>query len=343
VTDASLVRPSGRRRRPGPWLLAALVLAAAALPGGLAAAHAVRLAPEVGVAHPLAAATNFTVNLTDAPSYTPRYLNATAGGALTVSVFLNNTGSIAHTFTVAAQSGVVLNRSWTPQQLDAYFVANGSLVNKNVSGGSSVTVSFVLNASTSFRSFEFVSTIPYQFQAGMWGFLNITPAGPTLVLSDNTTNNFQFVPNVLSGGPTVHTGATFDVLVTNLGSLSHTFTVYSQPNVTLTSLGSLAKHPPLVNRTINASANVWANFTVSAVGVYEYVCTVSGHFTAGMFGFLYVGVPVPPPPPAPSTAIVEVPILVGSALLLGVGLVLAVASALAGRFPKKPTSGEHHP
>ena len=347
MTGAPRLRPTGGWRRPGPWLLASLVLAAASVPGGLAAAHLVSTAPLVGVGHPLATNVSASVNLTDAPSYSPRYVNATVSDGANVSVHLDNVGAIAHTFTVvnSNQSGVVLNRSWSPQALAAYFGTYGWLENVNVSGGSSAWANFTVPSATTFQSFEFVSTIPYQFQAGMWGFLNLTAAGPTLTLSENTTNAFSFVPNALSAGPSVHGSVTFHVLVTNEGSLSHTFTVAAEPNVTLTTIGYFASHPPLVNVSVPDSpgGSVWANFTAPAVGVYEYVCTVPGHFTQGMYGFLYVGVPVPPPPASPSTAIVSVPILAGSAVLLGIGLVLALVSTYGGRFPKRPTSSEHHP
>ena len=345
MTGAPRLRPSGGWRRPGPWLLASIVLAAAAVPGGLAAARLVPAAPAVGVGHPEVTSVSFSVNLTDAPAYSPRHLNATVSGGASVSVHLDNLGSLAHTFTVvnSTQSGVVLNRSWTPQQLQAYFTANGSLANVNVSGGSSAWANFTVPAATSFQSFEFVSTIPYQFQAGMWGFLNLTSSGATVMLTENTTNSFAFVPNALSAGPTVHAAVTLHVLVTNQGSLSHTFTVAAQSNVTLTTIGYFASHPPLVNVSVPDSpgGSVWANFTVPGVGVYEYVCTVPGHFTQGMYGFLYVGVPVPPPPPSPSTAIVSVPVLAGSAVLLGIGLALAAVSSYAGRFPKKPATPGH--
>ncbi len=352
MTDASHRRPAVGWRRPGPWVLAGLLLAAISLPGGLAAAHVVRVAPEVGVARPLVApatTTNYSeaVNLTDQPAFAPRSLNATVNGTVQVSIALDNNGSLAHTFTVvnASQAGVVLNRSWTPEELDAYFAANGSLANVNVSGGHHAFANFSLPANSSFRSFEFVSIVPYQFQAGMWGFLNLTPAGPTLMLSENTTTTLQFVPNVLSAGPSVHGSVTLHVLVTNEGDLSHTFTVVAQSNVTLTTITYFASHTPLVNVSVPASAGgtVWANFTVPGIGVYEYACTVQGHFQNGMYGFLYVGVPVPPPPPTPSTAIVAVPVLLGSAALLGVGAVFAVGSALTGRFPKRPPAGEHPP
>ena len=292
------------------------------------------------LARPLARGIGFSVNLTDAPTYAPRYLNAAVSGAVNVSVRLRNTGAIAHTFTVenASQAGVILNRSWTPENLTAYFATHPPLENVSVPAGLSAWANFSLNASTTFRSFEFVSTIPYQFQAGMWGFLNLTPTGSTLVLSVSTTDLLQFQPDTLSAGPSVQVPVTLDILVTNLGNLSHTFTVSSQPNVTVTSLASFATHPPLANVTVPAGPGqyVWANFTVPAVGVYEFVCMADEHFEAGMFGFLYVGVPVAALPPSPSTAILWIPVLVGSAVLLGLGLSLALVASFIGRFPRKP-------
>jgi uncharacterized cupredoxin-like copper-binding protein len=346
VTDAPSAHPSGGWRRPGPWLLAGLVLAAVSLPGGLAAAHLVHVGPGVGYGHAASGTANLTVNLTDAPAYSPRILHASASGSLTVSIELRNVGTLAHTFTLEnlSQAGVPLNRSWTPPQLKQFFATNGSLANVNVTANKTAYANFSLPASTAIRSFEFASTIPYQFQAGMWGFLNVTPLGPTYSLQDNTTNSLSFVPNVLStpAGATITGPVTFHVLVTNLGSLSHTFTVAAERNTTLTNLGPLNSHTPLVNVSINSSGEAVAKFTVPGVGVYEYVCTIAGHFAGGMFGFLYVGVPVPAPPPSPSTAIVAVPVLAGSAVLLGIGLVLALGSAYVGRVPRRPGPGGPH-
>jgi uncharacterized cupredoxin-like copper-binding protein len=347
VNDPPRRRPPGFARRPGPWLLASLVLAAAALPGGLAAAHVLRVAPEVGWAHPLASSANFSVNFTDAPSYTPRYLSAVVNGTVSVSVHLHNNGSLAHTFTVvnSNQSGVVLNRSWTPSQLDAYFAANGTLAAVNLTAGQSGWANLSLASSATFRSFEFVSTIPYQFQAGMWGFLNLTPTGPTLLLTDNTTNTPAFVPNVLATGTTVHGVVNLHVHLINQGDVTHTFTVSSQVNTSFTSLAEFDTYGQLANVIVPGSAplSAWANFTVTTPGFYEYVCTESGHFAAGMFGFLYVEVSPPSPPSPPSTALVEVPVLVGSAVLLGIGLVLALGSAYAGRFPRRRAPPGEHP
>jgi hypothetical protein len=87
---------------------------------------------------------------------------------------------------------------------------------------------------------------------------------------------------------------------------------------------------------------VWGNFTVKAACVYQYICTISGHFANGMTGDLYVGVPPPPPVPAPSTAIVDTWVLVGSGVLLGIGVLVAVVAAYVGRFPKAPGASEKH-
>ncbi len=334
--------PAGR---PGVWLLGALVLAAVALPGGLAEAHLVPSAPRIGVGHAVSGTNlSFDVGLTDAPAYAPRYLSATVNGTVNVSVDLRNVGEIAHSFTLvnASRSGTVLNRSWSPQNLSSYFATYPPLRNVTVAAGSSDWANFSLPANGSFRSLEFVSIVPYQFQAGMWGFLNLTPTGPTVVVEENTTDQFQFVPNVLSAGASVHGQVTMHVHITNQGNLDHTFTVSPTSNYTLTTIGYFSTVTPLANVTVNSSATTWANFSVPGPGVYEYACTVLGHFQQGMWGLLYVGVPVPPPPPSPSTAIVEIPVLVGSAVLLGVGLALAVGAAYTGRLPKRPRTGDDY-
>ncbi len=346
MTRALPSRPSGPGRRLLPWAVAAVVLATSGLGLAPAAAHYVRLAPQVGVARPISPSlvtnASFNVDLTDTPSFAPAFLSVTANGTTNVSIHLTNIGTIPHTFTLVNQSGVKLNRSWTPGQLYAFFTANGSAANVNLTGGQSGWANVSFPANTTLRSFEFVSTLPYQFQAGMFGFLNLTPAGPAVVLSENTTNNFQFVPSILSAGPTARGVTSLHVMITNLGDFNHTFTVAPQANVTLTSANYFSNHTPLVNVSVPAASGavVWANFTVPASGVYEYICTITGHFEDGMYGFLYVGVPVPVQA-TPSTAIVEIWVLVGSGALVGIGVALAAASAYVGRIPRAP--GGHAP
>ncbi|MGB6442231.1 MAG: hypothetical protein WBF81_02910, partial [Thermoplasmata archaeon] len=137
-------------------------------------------------------------------------------------------------------------------------------------------------------------------------------------------------------------------LVTNTGQLGHTFTVSSLSNYSLSPANftdTFASNAPLVNQPIGSGvgSTAWANFTIHGPGIYEYICTVTGHFGNGMFGFLYVGVPVPPTPAAPSTAIVDAWVLVGSVVLLGIGVALAVVASYTGRFPSKPRREDGHP
>jgi plastocyanin len=183
----------------------------------------------------------------------------------------------------------------------------------------------------------------------MWGLLNLSSTTPGLVLSENTTNTPGFLPDTLSATPG-HYPIVIAVLVTNEGTLGHTFTLVPQSNVSLSPTGSnvtdyFAAHAPLVNANIPAltGGSGWANFTISHPGIYEYICEISGHFAAGMFGYLYVGIPVPPPPPAPSTAIVDGWVLAGSGILLGIGVIFVGAAALSGRFPPRKSEPGHHP
>ncbi len=344
VHDAPVRRRPTPWRRATPWFLAALVVVAIGLPTAAAASHVIRVAPPVGYAHPLVNET--LVNLTDTPAYSPAYLSTPQNS--TLELHLVNVGMYTHTFTLSKIPNHPLNTSWTPTELDAFFNANGSLANLSVPAGGSVWTNLTFNATNSagFDSFEFVSVVPYQFQAGMRGFLNITSTAPGLGLEENTSvqgSSYLFIPDVLDANSS-HFPVNVDVLVTNLGDFAHTFTVVPQSNVSLTP-GNYSSyfltHPPLVSVNVPTGdgATVWANFTVPASGVYEYLCQVSGHFAAGMFGYLYAGVPVPPAPPAPSTAIVEGWVLIGSGILLGIGIGVAALASFVGRFPPAPPSG----
>ncbi len=345
MSDEPSRRRPGPWRRAAPWLVAGLLLATASLPIA-AAVERLPSAPLVGFARGANASAPVTVNLTDTPRFVPHALLGTSNSTLTV--LLVNQGSYSHTFTVSRVPHFVLNTSWTPTQLSAWFAANGSLANVSVAPGQEMYANVSLNASVGGDSFEFVSLVPFQFQAGMYGFLNVTNSGPGLLLSENTTDGLQFVPNQLAASP-AHYPASVDVLVTNTGSLGHTFTLAAQANYTLSPANFtqyFATHPPLVSVDVPSGAGltVWANFTVLAPGVYQYICEVPGHFASGMTGNLYVGVPVPAPPTPPSTAVVATWVLAGSAALLGIGVALAVVASFTGRFPRRPGGGAHgHP
>jgi uncharacterized cupredoxin-like copper-binding protein len=346
VTDARPRRLSPPVRKALPWFLAALLCATLGLPSA-AAITGMPHAPEIGYAHPDVAPGNVTarVNLTDTPRYTPNSL--TANSSATLSVQLVNQGVYNHSFTVSKVPDIVLNTSWSPTDLEHFFNTNGSLANVTVAPGQTTWANISFNSTVGGDSFEFVSIVPYQFQAGMWGFINITASGPGQQLQENTTDQYMFVPNVLAVTP-VHYPVVIDVLVTNTGSLGHTFTVSPLSNYTLSPANfsdTFAKNTPLVNAPVpsGAGGTVWANFTVKAAGVYQYICTISGHFANGMTGELYVGVAPPPPVPAPSTAVVETWVLAGTAALLGIGVLVTIVANYSGRFPKSGGgSGGHH-
>ena len=345
MTDVRARRLSPPLRRAVPWLVAALLLASFGLPSA-AAMSRLPTPALVGFGHPTSANTSATVNLTDAPRFVPNSL--TANPASTLSVKLVNQGAFDHTFTLSKVPNFPLSTAWSPGELDAFFNANGSLANVSVAPGQTAFANVTFNASTSGESFEFVSVVPYQFQAGMWGFVNLTATGPGVELMENTTDSYAFIPAVLAANAT-HYPLVLDVLVTNQGSLGHTFTVSPLSNYTLSPANfssTFTTNPPLVNQAITAGvgSTTWANFTVRGPGVYQYICTVLGHFANGMTGQLYVGIAPPPPVQPPSTAIVETWILVGSTALLGIGVLLALVATYSGRFPPKaPDTAPPHP
>lgn len=344
MRNVPTARPPSALRQAAPWLVAAVVLATVGLPS-VAALGSLPAAPEVGVARLAGSNATLASNLTDAPAFQPRYLSAPAGAS--VSIRLVNVGNYTHSFTLSAKPNVVLSSTLTPAEVYRFFATNGSLANVSVASGTTGWANFTVNASDAGDSFEFVSVVPYQFQAGMWGLFNVSLVGPGLLLSENTTSAPGFVPDVLSASPARYPAA-LDVLVTNLGALSHTFTVASQSNVTLSPANFttyFVQHAPLVSASVpsGTGASAWANLTIFAPGVYEYICEIPGHFAAGMFGFLYVGVPVPAAPAAPSTALVDTWVLVGSGALVGVGVLIAAVAAFSGRFPRSPPShGGYH-
>jgi uncharacterized cupredoxin-like copper-binding protein len=308
------------------------------------AVHLVRFSSQVGYARADANLT-VTINMTDAPAFVPAF--PVVPESTNVTFHLVNQGSLTHTFTLSSVASLKLNPAWSPAQLDAFFAANGSLANVSVAAGDQGWANVTFNESTALDYFEFVSVVPYQFQAGMWGQVNVSSTGPGYLLNDSTVDALAFVPNTLVVENQTHYPVSVNVLVTNQGDDSHTFTVVPQSNVTLTSSNFTAyfvTHPPLssVNVPSQGGGTVWANFTVKGPGVYQYLCEIPGHFAAGMSGLLYVGVTPPPPAAAPSTAIVDEWVLVGSGVLLGIGALLAVVASYTGRFSSGPKSPGHH-
>ncbi len=110
-------------------------------------------------------------------------------------------------------------------------------------------------------------------------------------LSVQTTSSFSFVPNMLTVSP----GAEVHLVVTQESIAAHTFVLSSVRNFTIPTSDSPSQlyaffnaHPPLVNLSLpgTVGAQAFANFTAPAVGSWEFVCEIPGHFQAGMYGFL---------------------------------------------------------
>ncbi|MGD0718191.1 MAG: multicopper oxidase domain-containing protein [Thermoplasmata archaeon] len=341
--EATKTRP-GPLRRALPWFVAGLLLAGIGVPGTAFAMNGFSGGPRVGEGHPIplsGGTQQVRIVMSDTPAYSPSAITANVSSNLSVDVV--NNGSLAHTFTISPVTNFEIPKNWTPAQLDDFYTMEGALANVNVSAGQQVWANFSLNSSVAPGSYEFYSLIPYQFQAGMSGTI-LVQGGPGIALSENTTDGLMFVPNILSVTPTTYP-VTVDVLVTNLGNDGHTFTISPLSNVTILPSNFtqfFQQHSPVANSQVppGAGGTVWANFTIDAPGVYQYICTITGHFANGMTGELYVGVAVPPTPPSPSTAIVQVGILIGGAVLLGIGVAIVVLAAFTGRLPPKPKAPE---
>jgi plastocyanin len=92
-------------------------------------------------------------------------------------------------------------------------------------------------------------------------------------------------------------GANVTVTVVQTDDVEHSFTLSAIPNFAFTDANTTADllaffkaHAPLVNVSIPAGqGETTATFVAPPFGEYEYVCTVAGHFQAGMRGFLGSG------------------------------------------------------
>jgi uncharacterized cupredoxin-like copper-binding protein len=345
-------RPRTLRRAAIASLVTSVVLLAVVLPLVAPVAHAAQAGEEMGQPHVSAPAAvaphvNVTINTSAAPAFVPNAIHATAGENLTIT--LHNNGTYNHTFTLSSNGTETFPLNWSPTELSGYFSAHPPLVNVSMPAHSTETVNLSVNSSMAGGHFEFVSVVPYQFQAGLYGFLNVTPPVTSqLTFYVNASDKLAFISNELDASSVTKFPVGITVFFGTLGVLSHTFTLSPLPNYNLSSANFttfFTQHLPLVSIPVPLSAGTYNNgsFVISAPGYYEYICTVPGHFSSGMYGFLYVGVAAPAPAvgPAVSTAIVQSEILIGGGSLLAIGLILAAAASVSGRVPPK-TSGGHH-
>jgi uncharacterized cupredoxin-like copper-binding protein len=286
------------------------------------------------------------MNATDAPGFVPSAIESAP--AELVQLNITNVGAFNHTFTLSQTPNATIARNATPQQLYAFFNHVGTMANVSIAPGATVRLNLTMPAANVRQGFFFASVVPFQFQAGMSGWLNVTPrpSGAPVVLSVDTAGaGFTFVPNVLAVSNSSLPVAVA-VQVGNLGTQIHTWTLSSFPNYNMSSSNYsqfLAAHPPLANTNVPTSPGqvIWANFTITTKGVYQFICTIPGHFANGMYGYLYVGVAPPAVVSPPSTEIVQLYVLIGAGAILGVGVVIAVVSALSGRMQPSPAPPKH--
>ena len=106
-------------------------------------------------------------------------------------------------------------------------------------------------------------------------------------------SGFTFAPSNFRVEP----GDTVNLAFVQSDGTPHSFLIVAEPNYnfpsgagTSTLLTYFTQHPPLVNLSVDATAGtVTKSFTAPALGIYEFVCTQSGHFAAGMFGYMGSG------------------------------------------------------
>ncbi len=349
----AMYRPRTVPRRALALVVAGALLLLAAQPISAAYGTAVGAYEAMGQPHLLpdataAAPVNVTVSTNDSPAFAPSTIAVLSGENL--SITLVNHGSYAHTFTLSSNGSYVLPKNWTPQQLDAFFQAQPPLLNVSMPANSSSVVNLTVNASMAGGHFEYVSVVPYQFQAGMAGFLNVTPpVQQHLEFYVNASDTFRFLPSQLNASASLQypISVTVELGLASGSAFSHTFTLSPLPNYNLSSANYttfFSQHAPLVSIDAPATSGPFTNgtFVIDGPGYYEYICEITGHFADGMFGFLYVGVPLPALPTAPSTAIVDEWLLIGGAVVLGIGAILAAVVAFVGRFPPPAAKSGGH-
>ncbi len=99
-----------------------------------------------------------------------------------------------------------------------------------------------------------------------------------------TMTDFKFQPDTLN----VSAGQTVTVNLKNSGSVQHTFTVMKTPisgSYTSADAGNIFYNSDVVQ----PGASKTVTFTApSTAGTYQIICTVQGHFEAGMHGSLVV-------------------------------------------------------
>jgi plastocyanin len=152
-------------------------------------------------------------------------------------------------------------------------------------------------------------------------FLNVSVAD-TLVFTTSI--------NEVQPGDLVH------VVVTNIGTITHTFTLSPTAGFTFPTTDSSSdllsyfdSHAPIINIQVGAvtGGKYFGNFTAPPVGVYEYVCEEPGHFPS-MSGLLGSG---ETPGSLTTTSGPGAPVFIISGTIVGLVILALVLGFVVGK------------
>jgi plastocyanin len=126
------------------------------------------------------------------------------------------------------------------------------------------------------------------------------PAGRVGWINISATGSYGYTPPYLEQVPT---NATITVTFTDKSDMAHSFTIigkegwvvptsYSPAQIDQLAYGN--SPPNLVDSNVTGPGDVNVTTFVSpGPGWYEFICTVSGHFQLGMYGFVAFGMNLP--------------------------------------------------
>ena len=166
-----------------------------------------------------------------------------------------------------------------------------------------------------------------------------TAAGMTIIMSVGANGELVFSPDAFptSGQTIISPGENITLVITNLGSLPHTFTLSSLVNYTLPYSGNtnltgtfLVSHPAYFSVNIPGvqGGMTTASFIApDKIGSYQYFCTEPEHFASGMEGVMGVGITVGPPPPPPS---IGLPVFIIAGTIVGLVILAIVLGFVVG-------------
>jgi len=127
-----------------------------------------------------------------------------------------------------------------------------------------------------------------------------SPAGKEGWINISAVGMYGYSPGNLTQMPT---NATITVTFTDRSEMAHTFTIigkegwvvpstYSPDQINALAYGG--SPPALVNSNVSGLGDVnVTTFESPGPGWYEFICTVSGHFQQGMYGFVAFGMNLP--------------------------------------------------